>query len=159
MYVLARFKDQEQLVPAVRSIDACPAVRHWYAVDGHVHLVMQIDSGPELPEPVKAMEQSAKLSSAAVVDGGYPDNTLDPMLCHAWLFAECEPGSSGKLREEFLKVPGIGSCSETDGAFQLACIIAGPSFDALQETVEHWILSLDGVVRVKQNRIIDLIRL
>ncbi len=157
VYALARFQHQDNLLPAAAVIAALPAVTQWDAVDGHMHIVMKLAvAREEVPGELLALDGLADMQVAEIMAPLPATATMDPAAAHARVFIEIDHTRAGELRRCLADVPGIVECEETAGPFDLACLLQAPTFSDIQHIVDRKLQLLDGVVRIRQNRIIEL---
>jgi DNA-binding Lrp family transcriptional regulator len=155
LYLLARFSDHEKLLPAAKLLEGAKTVARWDAVDGHVHLVVRARSTAPLDslKSLGGLEQSARFDISKDNDSG---ESFDPSLAHAYVFVETEPDKRDAVCQAVTALPEILFCSTTTGGCDLVAVIRGPRFSAIDSTIADKIRPLDGVVRLKHDRIIDL---
>ena len=159
-YVLARFSDPEKLLPAIRAVQACEPVVRWSAVDGHVHLVMKVATpAAALPEPLKRLEGVDRLLTYDILLDAEQNTQIDPAMAHAYLFLEVEITKLDKVRATLTAMPEVLFCSTTHGGCDLVALITGGNFDAVDHIINDNIRMLDGVLRLKQNYVIELTKL
>jgi len=159
-YAFLYFGDTEQLLPAIDTVQAMPAVTAWHAVDGHYHLVLTIDeNGDALREQLNALPGLDKMLFCPVqkeISGGF---TLETDSCYAWLTMEVDAEKSGAAQAAFEAFPDSVFRVLAFGEFGAVAVIEGATFEALDKIVDRDIRPLDGVLRVKRDRIIDLTQL
>jgi DNA-binding Lrp family transcriptional regulator len=159
-YVLARFSDPEKLLPAMHTIQSCEPVLRWHAVDGHVQLVMKVaTSAAALPESLKRLEGVDKMLTYDILLDMEDDTQIDPAMAHAYLFLEVEITRLDKVRAALAAMPEVLFCSTTRGGCDLVAIVTGGNFDAVEHVINDKIRMLDGVLRLKQNYVIELTKL
>lgn len=154
-YLLARFSDPEKLLPAAKLLQSADTVARWDAVDGHVHLVVRTHSAAPADSlrSLGGLEQLARFDITKDNDSG---ETFDPTLAHAYLFVETEPDKRETVAKAVTALPEVLFCSTTTGGCDLVAVIRGPRFSAIDNIIAEKIRPLDGVLRVKHDRIIDL---
>lgn len=157
-YVLARFSHADKLIPAIAALKTCPQVQRWDAVEGrHFQLVLKI-SPPAVPLPnelrqIDGVRELTTFEILADVDHGAQ---LAPQVCHAYLFIECEPGKLASVTAVLDGLEQVATCSQVRGGCDLVVIVRGDSFQAIDRLVNDKIQHLDGILRLKKNRVIDL---
>ena len=154
-YILARFSDSDKLLPAVKLLDDIDPVTRWDAVDGHVHLVIQTKPTPT-PEAIKSLGGLNELVRYDIIEDGNRGAELDPSLAYAYVFIEIEPARREAVQQAVAALSETQYCSITSGGCDLVAMIRGPRFSAIEATVAEKIRPLDGVLRLKHDRIIDL---
>ena len=159
-YAFLLFGDAEHLLPGIRTAGALPAVAGWHAVDGHFHLVLTLrDADNGLRAELAAIPGVEDLQFCEVAKelvGGFD---ADAEHCHAWLTMEIDADKRDDIERQ-LQAPGaprfgalaFGSCG-------CVAALSGDTFEAIDAAVDAFIRPLDGVLRVKRERIIDLTQL
>ena len=155
-YILAHFANQESLIPAAKKLTGDKSVARWDAVDGHVNLVVKAGDSDGASAAVKALTGVDRTLRYDIQQDFGNGATLDPALCHAYVFIETENGKREQICKALQARDDVLSCSATQGGCDLVAIVKGPTFTAVDRTVEEEIRPLDGVLRLKHNRIIDL---
>ena len=157
-YVLARFSHPDKLVPAIAALKACPQVQRWDAVEGrHYQLVIKL-SPPTAPLPneIRQIDGVRELTAFEIVADVDHGAQLTPQHCHAYLFIECEPGKLDSVTAALDGLEQVATCSQVRGGCDLVIIVRGDSFQAIDRFVNDKIQHLDGILRLKKNRVIDL---
>ncbi|MEW6051161.1 MAG: Lrp/AsnC ligand binding domain-containing protein [Candidatus Zixiibacteriota bacterium] len=154
-YLLARFTDPEQLLPAVKLLDSLQPIIRWDAVDGHVHLVIKTKPAAT-PDAIKSLIGLDELLRYDIVDNGDTGAIFDPSLSYAYVFIEAEACRRESVRESIAALSETHFCSATTGGCDVVAVIRGPRFSAVENTIAEKIRSLEGVLRLKHDRIIDL---
>lgn len=154
-YLLARFSDPEKLLPAAKLLASADTVARWDAVDGHVHLVVRARSTAPADSlrSLGGLEQLVQFAIAKDNDSG---ESFDPSLAHAYIFIETEPDKREAVCKAVTALPETLFCSITSGGCDLVAVIRGPRFSAVDNAIAEKIRPLDGVLRLKHDRIIDL---
>jgi DNA-binding Lrp family transcriptional regulator len=159
-YVLARFSDPEKLLPAIRTVQACVPVQRWHAVDGHVHLVMKVAApAAALPDQIKRLDGLDRLLTYEIMLDAELNTQIDPAMAQAYLFLEVEITKLDKVRTRLTAMPEVLFCSTTRGGCDLVALVSGGTFDAIDHIINDKIRMLDGVLRLKQNYVIELTKL
>ena len=157
-YVLVRFSHPDKLVPAIAVLKACPQVQRWDAVEGrHFQLVLKLHPPvAPLPDAIRQIDGMRELTTFKIVADVDHGATLTPQLCHAYLFIECEPGKLDSVTAVLDGLEQVATCSQVRGGCDLVVIVRGDSFQAIDRFVNDKIQHLDGILRLKKNRVIDL---
>ncbi len=159
-YLLAHFSDPNKLIPAVEALGRLEPVTRWHAVDGHMHLVIKAGAADRsLYEELRKIDGIDQLIRYQIVQDGENTLILDPALAHAYIFVETEPTETENVHAKLEAMPDIVFCSSTSGGCDLVAVVKGANFDAVNRTVLERVRVLDGVVRVKHDRIITLTQL
>lgn len=157
-YVLARFSHPDKLVPALAALDACPQVQRWDAVEGrHFQLVLKLHPpAAPLPDAIRQLDGAREFITFEIVADVDPGAKLTPQVRHAYLFLECEPGKLASVTAALDGLEPVVACAQVRGGCDLVVIVRGDSFLALDRFVHDRIQHLDGILRLKKNRVIDL---
>jgi hypothetical protein len=159
-YVLARFGDPENLLPALAQIESCPPVTRWDAVDGHVHLVISVSgTSKALPDNIRNLSGVSELMSYDIDGASRPMRELDPDYVAAYLFIDAEPAKKDGLSKLLMEMPEVLSCVAVSGGCDLVVVISAETITALERVINDRIRPLDGILRLKHNHIIDLKKL
>jgi hypothetical protein len=154
-YALLRFADTEKLLPAIEQLSALDSVEQWHAVDGHYHLILKISSPDQDLENALASLDGLEFRQLCVVRESSGAFTVDPEQMAAYVFVELS--DNGAERAIQSKDLSFASLAYTDcGAIG---ILQRPTFEDVDRVVEGALRSLDGVLRVKRDWIIDLTQL
>jgi hypothetical protein len=157
-YLVATFSNREQLLPATQIISRSDAVWRWNAVEGHAHLVIKL-KGNSTPEEIASLPGIAFVRRYEILSDGEPAGALiDPAQSCAYVFAEVEPSKRQEVADALNNMPDVLFCSQVGGGCDLVAAVKGPSFQAVDRAVEEGIRPLDGILRLKVERIIDLTR-
>lgn len=159
-YVLVKFEGPERLMPAVEELDGRADIAKWDAVDGHFDLVLKVkDKGASAIEQIKKLGGFAELASCELQSDNENELTLSPDYSYSYVFIETERYQQKAVQSSLEKMDAVTFCSPATGACDLVAIVRGESFDKIARTVNNDIRPLDGVLRLKQDRIIFLDRM
>ena len=157
-YVLARFSDTEKLLPAIEKLKTCEQVRRWNAVEGHVHLIIKTKtSSASLPDTIKKLDGLSEILSYDILsDGQGEDKDFDSKYCYSYVFIECESAKTEKIINSLQTEDGILFASSVRGGCDIVALVRGDTFSAIDRIVNEKISILDGILRMKTDRVIDL---
>jgi DNA-binding Lrp family transcriptional regulator len=156
-YVLARFLDPEKLPPAIAVLNDCKRVKRWNAVEGHVNLVIKLDSlSDALPDGIKRLEGINEMFRYDILTDRDQANALDPRFCHAYVFIEVESEKADEVQKELQSMDSLIFVSKVRGGCDFVAIIRSESFNSIDNIVSDRIRVLDGIIRMKVDRVIDL---
>ncbi|MFZ1685082.1 MAG: Lrp/AsnC ligand binding domain-containing protein [Candidatus Zixiibacteriota bacterium] len=159
-FVLARFGDREKLLPAVAQLDSCPPVSRWDAVDGHVHLVISVNStSSTLPDNIRNLVGVSEMMSFDIAETAKSERAPSPESVSAYLFIDAEPNQKAALSRSISEMPEVLSCTGVSGGCDLVVVISAETITALERVINDRIRPLDGILRLKHNHIIDLKKL
>ncbi|MFH0988657.1 MAG: Lrp/AsnC ligand binding domain-containing protein [bacterium] len=154
--ILARLSDPEKLLSTAEFLERSEFVECWNAVDGHVDLVAKIKtSAANLPEQFQTL---AGIDDLQVYDLTDESGNLvcNPELSHAFLFLDIQPDTLNTVKSLLRTYKNIIFCSQVNGTSELIAVLNGTSFQEIDQIVNRGIRTIDGVLRVKQDRVINL---
>lgn len=158
-YLLVKLDDRNKLVPAVETLSGASSLAKWDAVDGHVDLVLKVkEKSPSFIEMVQKLSGFEKLASCSL-EADNETGEISPDACASYLFVETAKGRRSEMMAAFERIPQMAFVSPANGQFDLVAVIQGETFDAIDRAVRTDIRTLDGVLRLKQDRVIRLDRL
>lgn len=154
--LLARLSDPERLIPTAEVFEHSEFVECWNAVDGHVDLVAMIKT------PASALP--AQLRNLPGIDEMYVFDLTDDgakLVCqlnlsHSFVFLEVEADKLAQIRTKLKGLKQVIFCSQIESKNELVAVISGESFQSIDSTVNDQIRATDGVLRLKQDRVINL---
>jgi hypothetical protein len=159
-YVLARFSDHEKLIPAIVQVQQCKHVQRWNAVDGHVNLVVKLASYQSSPpDLLKKMAGVRELLPYEIQTDHDTGKDFDPRFCYTYLFIESESAKVKAIFNSLNSMSEIVSSSVVDGGCNIIAVVKGSSFLEINRTIDANIRNLDGILRLKADRVIDLKKL
>jgi hypothetical protein len=159
-YAFLLFRDSEHLIPGIESVRKLPALMAWYAVDGHYHLALVLSSADDaLRAELLALPGARDLLFCPVekeiIDGFAPDVER----CHAFLTMEIDEAKREDLETELQQLDGAPFGALAFGSCGCVAVVSGDTFEQIDRIVDQRIRPLDGMLRVKRDRIIDLTQL
>lgn len=154
--ILAHFADQEKLIPAAAKLSADSAITRWDAVDGHVHVVAWSADSKKARESIAGLNGVDQVTAFEITQPALAAPQLDRSLCYAYAFVEIEKSKIDSVSRALAEIPEVISCSSARGGCDLIAIVGGETFSRVDAVIRDRIQPLNGVLRLKQNRIIDL---
>ena len=154
--ILAHFTDPEKLIPAAAKLTADDAITRWDAVDGHVQLVAwaaDVKSARTAIAGLAGVDQVTAYESPSIANMAAPQDTSQ---CYAYVFLEVEESKLDAVAASLKEIPEIIATVPARGGCDLIALVAGDSFSQVDGAIRDRVRPLDGVLRLKQNRIIDL---
>ena len=154
---LANIPDHERLVPTIEGIDTLPGVQSWHAVDGHVNLVVEVEGDTDrLIQHLATCAGDVPITLCEVLaeNGNVP--ALSPDSCHAWVFLDVEGAKIDAVRRTLIESGSVLKTLVSRGGCDLIALVEGASFSVVDRFITEKITPLDGVLRLKYNRIINL---
>ena len=156
-YMLASFDSADRLLPAVETILTLSGIVRWHAVEGNHNLVVKLGSGTESTvEKLKKLDGLTDLKICPIRQDNEPTGALAETLPAVYLLMDVESSRKGSLVTELAELDMVRFCSETSGESDLVALATGESFAEIDGAVRNEIRLLDGVLRLRQYRIIDL---
>ena len=154
--LLARLSDPENLVPAAEVLEHSEIVECWNAVDGHVDLVAKVNAPPtNLLEQIRSLGGDPELEIIELSDesGKFLCN---PALCYSFVFLEIEQGKLASVRDRLAEMEQVPFCSSRQDSNEIIATVNGNTFQSVDRTINEGIRPIDGVLRLKQDRVINL---
>jgi len=155
-YLLAHVASQEDLIPAAKQLSEIESVTRWDAVDGHVNIILKTSNIAEVKAALESVSGIDQTLAYNITGESGQDVTLDPSLCHAYLFIETEGAKRESIAKTLKSMTEVVSITSTSGGCDFVVVIKGATFSAVDHVINDYIRPLDGVIRLKHNRIIDL---
>jgi len=156
-YLLVRFDDRSKLAPAATALDKMKAVSHWDAVDGYYSLVVHTDD-KVTAGVIEKLDGFAELARCQSISTGQ-EKDINPEKASSYVLAEIDSGKADDVCRTLGDNPQVGWCVSCKGDYDLVAVVAGENFDEVDRVVDRDIRQLDGVLRLKQGRIIYLDRM
>jgi len=158
-YVLVKFEDREKLLPAVASLGDLPEVSKWDAVDGHFDLVLRFKDGSSSAlEQIKKLEGFSDLATCEL-QSDEKEPEYSPDHSYSYLFIDTERYQQKAVQSSLRKIENVASVWQSAGACDLVAVVKGENFDHITRVINNEIRPLDGILRLKQDRIIFLDRM
>ena len=154
-FVLAHFSDSDKFLPGVEAVAQCSEVEQWNAVDGSVHLIMKLNS-PAIPEQIARIDGVDILTEYAILANYRRNTALDRKLCQAYVFVETEAGKSESVMKALQEIDAVLFCSTLANGNRFILMLQATGFETIDGIIAGKIRVLDGVVRLKTNRVIEL---
>ena len=159
-YAFLLFGDSEHLVPGIETVTKLPALTAWHAVDGHYHLALVLSSADEsLRTELQALPGVQDLLFCPVEQDVITGFTADTERCHAWLTLEIDAAKRDDIAAQLQKLDGSPLGALAFGSCGCVAAISADTFEQIDKIVDRNIRPIDGVLRVKRDRIIDLTQL
>ena len=157
-YVVAHFSNSDGLLPAVESLGGCDDVIRWDAVDGNAHVIIKLRSmpSPTLPDRILNIKGIDHMTHYDIVADYESERRIDASLCHSYVFVEADPNKSDLVEKALKQINAAIYCSTLTGGNEFVVLVEGKNFEEVDQIVNGRIRMLDGVVRLKKNRVIEL---
>ncbi|MEE8575950.1 MAG: Lrp/AsnC ligand binding domain-containing protein [candidate division Zixibacteria bacterium] len=159
-YVLVKFNDREKLLPAVEALAGLPKISKWNAVDGYFNLILKLEANDSsLIKEIEKLDGCSELTSCELLSDNEAEGDLSPDYSYSYLLIETERYQQKAVQSSLEKLEAVTFCSPTSGGCDLVAIVKGETFDEIDHIVNGDIRRLDGILRLKQDRIIPLDRM
>jgi DNA-binding Lrp family transcriptional regulator len=156
-FVFLRLDTPDHLVPAVEKIRTNSALAEWFAVDGPYHLAIRIESdpAPRIAE-LHQLQGLSELQNSKILSVVKTAQQLDPEQMAAFVILELLPDLADDITRSIGDMDLVTACYRTAGFCDAVAIVQGPDLDTVDRVISDKIRMLDGVLRVKEDRIIHL---
>ena len=151
--------DHDRLVPITKDLSTVSGVSGWYAVDGHANLIVIVEgSSDPLLNYLHRLAGDVSMTMCEVLFPAqpisHPPSTNGD--CSAWVFADVEPSFQEAVRQEVSSTSGVALTLATRGGADLVALITAKTLDDVDQIINRCIQPLDGILRLKRNRVINL---
>jgi DNA-binding Lrp family transcriptional regulator len=151
--------DRERLVPVAEGLKSVKGVIAWQAVDGNANLVTLVEGSADplldyLHSTAGAV--SMTMCEASTDPNGEQPLTFSSDLTQAWVFADVEEARKAEIQRRLRSIPEVSVMWAARGGCDLIALVSGKTLDEVDRVISQQIQPLDGVLRLKRNRIINL---
>jgi len=154
-FLFARFDDRRRLAGVGDKLQSLDAVSRWDAVDGYFGLAVKLKGSSDADvKYIQALEGLTEAVESRIVSGT-TTKPADPELRQAYVLVEADPDRIEQICAGIAKFEDTLSCHRTEGRYGLVVILQSESFDRIDRTIDDRISILDGVLRLKEGRIIS----
>jgi hypothetical protein len=154
--LLARLSDPELLIPTAEVFEHSEFVDCWNAVDGHVDLVALIKTpASSFPAQLRNLPGIDEMFVFDLTDDG-AKLVCELGLAHSFVFLEVEAERLATVQSRLKSFAQVIFCSRMHDRNELVAVISGDNFQSIDRMVNSQIRPIDGVLRVKQDRVINL---
>lgn len=154
-YLLVRFDTRQKLLPAIEGLDDMEQIEGWDAVDGYYSLVLRVkDDCATVADHLRGLDGFSELAQCEIIHNDGKNLAAPSNQSQSYVFAEVDKAAHEKVLKTLTKRDDIVSCHSTRGSYDLVAVVTGEQFDDINRTVNNSIRLLDGVLRLKQDRII-----
>ena len=157
-YVVAHFSNSEWLLPAIETLGGCTDVLRWDAVDGNAHVIIKLKPtpSPTLPNTILNIKGIDRLTHLSILAEHENERRINSLLCHSYVFVESEAGKSDLVEKALRQMDSAIYCSTLASGSEFVVLVEGKDFETVEEIINGKIRMLDGVLRLKKNRVIEL---
>ena len=157
-FVVAHFADPEGLLPAVSLLTQRDDVVQWNAVEGNAQLIVKLRPSPPsaISDLKLAMPGTPDVTRLEILSDFTKGGENDPSLRSAYVFIESEPRKSKDIWKFLQQSEAVQSCFSVNSGSEFIACVQGRTFDTIDKLVNTSIRTLDGLIRLKVNRIIEL---
>jgi hypothetical protein len=157
IFLLTSISDYGSFVPVVQALGKVPGVISWQAVDGHANLLVIVQgSSDPFFDYLNRIAGQTSVSLCEVISEAALPPTLSGDLCYTWVFADVEPEKMSVIRNRLASNAGVVMHVEARGGCDLIALVSGTTLDEVDRIISHDIQPLDGLLRLKRNRVINL---
>ena len=154
--LIASFSDPEGLLPAAEVLDHSSIVECWSAVDGHIDIVAKLSGQPS--ELLEQLQQLQGIEETQAFDLSDESGLMvcDARTSHSFVFLDVERQKNAAICATLRKLEGIAFSSSTNDQNEIIAVVSGNNFQMIDRIVNDQIRTIDGVLRLKQDRVINL---
>lgn len=156
---VANIPDHDRLVPITKDLSTVAGVSEWHAVDGHANLIIIVEgSSDPLLDYLHRLTGDVALTMCEVLSSTPPfsHQTSANGDCSAWVFADVESSLQETVRLKVSELDGVAMTLPTRGGADLVALVAAKTLDEVDQIISRKIQPLDGILRLKRNRVINL---
>lgn len=154
-YLFARFADRQKLTGVDEVLNSLSSVARWDAVDGYFGLAVRFTGQPENDiEKVRALEGLTEAVQSPVL-AEKTAGAVDPELCQAYVLVEGDQKKIDSVQADIDGYNEVLNCARTQGQYSLVLVLQAATFDEIDDIIDDRISTLDGVLRLKEARIIS----
>jgi hypothetical protein len=155
-YIFARFADRRVLDQVSRQIDGLNRIKRWDAIDGYFQLALRLTQADESDlQRIDALEGLTEAVNCPITIDDEHESVIPADSCHSYLLIEAMPECLETVRQHICEHEQTLFCSATEGQYNLVAVVGGQSFSDIDRLVDKVVTPLDGVLRLKQNRILS----
>lgn len=157
--LLLQIPDHEQLVPVAKGLNDVKGVLSWQAVDGHANIVALVQGSADplldyLHKTAGEIEITMCEAMTESTNGAGPN--LSPDLAQAWVLADVDAARKDEIQKQLAAIAQVALVWSARGGFDLIALVAGKTLDEVDRVISQQIQPIDGILRLKRNRIINL---
>ena len=153
-YMFLRVTDRSKLAEAPGRLAALNEVIRWDAIDGYYQAALLCKGdASQCRAEVHKLDSAAEIVECRVLAESSVGQFNDDK-CHSYLLIETDPQKHADVNETLKKFENVISCTDTDGLYKLVAIVEDDTFDLIDRLVSEQIATIDGILRMKQDRII-----
>ncbi|MCP4684271.1 MAG: hypothetical protein GY867_02385 [bacterium] len=154
-FLFARFADRRKLSGIEDKLQSLGGVARWDAVDGFFSLAVWLTDAPEADiRSIRALDGLTEAVESRIIAGS-ESKPADSDLCQAYVLVEADAEMVDEISTKIEKYEDTLGCYRTEGQYGLIVALQSTSFDRIDQTIDDRISSLDGVLRLKEGRIIS----
>ncbi|MDH4157743.1 MAG: Lrp/AsnC ligand binding domain-containing protein [candidate division Zixibacteria bacterium] len=159
-YLLVRLDKREKLLSVAQALDQFSQIIRWDAVDGYYGLVIKATGNPrELSRHLEKLYGVTELSVCELTQDNETTTDGDDERFRSYVFLETDRGKREQIRRFLGESDNVAFCSPCLGKFDGVAVVHGETFDEVDRFLNEQVRPLDGVLRLKQDRIIHLDRI
>ena len=156
-FFLLRFGDRSKLPEALQQIEQLDGVARLTAVDGHYSLILEsTDRSPKVADSLTKLDGFGLLHQCELVAVEKNDAKLDETRRYCYVFVEVDKGELDRVLSSLKDYANIDLLVRTTGDYNIVARLHGKDFDEIDRLVAEEVGMLDGVLRLKSDRVIEL---
>ncbi len=173
---MVKIGEREKLIPAVEKLYINEQVLFCDSVDGDYDLVLVVQGGTDqdldrfISKEVKSLAgvravETCRLetscaalreSASAATGEDNPTGRYDGSKAQSYLFVEATAERLPDVARELKTLDSVVACDISHGRYPLVVLLKAAGFDLIRKIIAEKVRPLQGVLRVKQSRIIKL---
>lgn len=154
-FLFARFDDRTALDRILDAVEENRTVLNWAATEGSYQLALSIeDSADEAKVIMNTVSPPDETIVCPVKKAADNSLTIDPESKYSFLLIDARPDQETSLLEALKSEGTVVQVNQTDGPYNLIAMAKADLFDEIDRLVDSRIAILDGVLRVRQLRVL-----
>lgn len=155
-YVLVRLTDPLKFPEAIAALEGVDGVLGWSAVQGGCDLILKMNVPvPEITPALKKIGPLSDISTCGVTQENVK-RELSADKSHLYLFIETDQKKKIQVREKLEILPETASVGTVTGPADLVVLLEAESLHEIDAVIEGKISDIEGVLRIKKYRVINL---
>ena len=154
-FVFARFDDREVMDQILDAVESKPSVSRWEATEGHYQLALTVEGkGGKSTTALTSIGQPSESIVCPIKKSDPPVFDRDPDIKYSYLLVEASTDQIERLWGILGHEENVIQVNRAEGNYNLIAVATAKMFDDIDQLVDDKISSLDGVLRVRQLRIL-----
>jgi len=153
-YILIRFSHKSFAANASDTLNNLKYVTRWDAVDGYYNIIATTKDSSQDIEQLRTLEGQVEITVCKLSDQ-INNIEFDEEKVYSYALIESDSIANQTLNEQIKTMDGIISCNSSDSRYNLIVLTTADNFNKIDRLIIKDIEPLDGVLRLKQHRIIS----